>query len=181
MNRDVIIESFNDLLTKLKKGKKKKLSKKNIKIISKNLEGAIYEKACDFSKIHGINQSDDNKNFISVYLNILIGIYSNLDSDSYVGNDRLFDRLFEKEFTEKELINMKHLQLFPERWKEIIDTQSKRDRYLFEVNEEMATDSYTCGRCFKKRCSYYQLQTRSADEPMTTFVTCLNCGKRWRC
>jgi hypothetical protein len=25
------------------------------------------------------------------------------------------------------------------------------------------------------------LQTRSADEPMTTFVTCIACGCRWRC
>ena len=31
------------------------------------------------------------------------------------------------------------------------------------------------------QCSYYQLQTRSADEPMTTFVTCINCGARWKC
>ena len=76
---------------------------------------------------------------------------------------------------------MGHTQMFPERWKEIIDNKSKRDRFLYEVNKEMATDAYTCGRCHKKECSYYQMQTRSADEPMTTFVTCLNCGKRWRC
>ena len=44
----------------------------------------------------------------------------------------------------------------------------------------MATDQYQCGRCHKRLCTYYQLQTRSADEPMTTFVTCLNCGKRWK-
>ena len=31
------------------------------------------------------------------------------------------------------------------------------------------------------KCTYYQLQTRSADEPMTTFVTCINCGNRWKC
>jgi len=40
---------------------------------------------------------------------------------------------------------------------------------------------FTCGRCKKNQTSYYQLQTRSADEPMTTFVTCLNCNKRWKC
>ena len=36
-----------------------------------------------------------------------------------------------------------------------------------------------CGRCKQRKCTSYDLQTRSADEPMTTFVTCLNCGNRW--
>ena len=76
---------------------------------------------------------------------------------------------------------MKHLQMFPEHWKDIYDEKEKRDKFLYEVNKDMATDIFKCGRCKKSECSYYQLQTRSADEPMTTFVTCLNCGKRWKC
>jgi DNA-directed RNA polymerase subunit M/transcription elongation factor TFIIS len=40
---------------------------------------------------------------------------------------------------------------------------------------------FTCVRCKSKKTSYYQLQTRSADEPMTTFVTCLNCDRNWKC
>lgn len=40
---------------------------------------------------------------------------------------------------------------------------------------------FTCNRCKSKKTTYYQLQTRSADEPMTTFVTCLNCDKSWKC
>ena len=42
------------------------------------------------------------------------------------------------------------------------------------------TDQFKCGRCNQRKCKYYQMQTRSADEPMTTFVTCVNCGNRWR-
>lgn len=38
----------------------------------------------------------------------------------------------------------------------------------------------TCTLCQSQQCTYYQLQTRSADEPMTTFVTCHNCGRRWK-
>ena len=34
------------------------------------------------------------------------------------------------------------------------------------------TDQFQCGKCRKRQCSYYQMQTRSADEPMTTFVIC---------
>jgi transcription elongation factor S-II len=40
---------------------------------------------------------------------------------------------------------------------------------------------FTCNRCKSKKTTYYQLQTRSADEPMTTFVSCLNCDKNWKC
>lgn len=42
------------------------------------------------------------------------------------------------------------------------------------------TSMYTCGHCKNTQCAYYQLQTRSADEPMTTFIRCLKCGKRWK-
>lgn len=54
------------------------------------------------------------------------------------------------------------------------------------LNSQMAkdnaaeTDQFKCGRCNQRKCKYYQMQTRSADEPMTTFVTCVNCGNRWR-
>lgn len=54
------------------------------------------------------------------------------------------------------------------------------------LNSQMAkdnaaeTDQFKCGRCNQRKCKYYQMQTRSADEPMTTFVTCINCGNRWR-
>jgi len=40
---------------------------------------------------------------------------------------------------------------------------------------------FTCGRCKSVKTTSTQKQTRSADEPMTVFVLCLNCGKRWKC
>ncbi|XP_063167865.1 transcription elongation factor A protein 3 isoform X2 [Candoia aspera] len=42
------------------------------------------------------------------------------------------------------------------------------------------TDLFQCGKCKKKDCTYNQVQTRSADEPMTTFVLCNDCGNRWK-
>ncbi|CAH1645073.1 unnamed protein product [Spodoptera littoralis] len=42
------------------------------------------------------------------------------------------------------------------------------------------TDMLKCGKCKKKNCTYNQLQTRSSDEPMTTFVLCNECGNRWK-
>ena len=46
---------------------------------------------------------------------------------------------------------------------------------------EVETSIFLCSRCKKRRCTYYELQTRSGDEPMTQFVSCLNCGKKWTC
>ena len=47
-------------------------------------------------------------------------------------------------------------------------------------NMQASTDMFTCRKCKSKKCSYYELQTRSADEPSTIFVTCLECGKNWK-
>lgn len=43
-----------------------------------------------------------------------------------------------------------------------------------------STDLLKCGKCKKRNCTYNQVQTRSADEPMTTFVMCNECGNRWK-
>ncbi|KAF2264917.1 hypothetical protein CC78DRAFT_553236 [Lojkania enalia] len=35
-------------------------------------------------------------------------------------------------------------------------------------------------KCRNDRAYFYQLQIRSADEPMTTFYKCTKCSKEWR-
>ena len=42
------------------------------------------------------------------------------------------------------------------------------------------TDMYKCGKCKQNKTVYYKLQTRSADEPETTFITCVNCNHKWK-
>ncbi|KAH9619288.1 hypothetical protein KSS87_007356 [Heliosperma pusillum] len=58
------------------------------------------------------------------------------------------------------------------------------EKKLFDCERGAApkatTDQFKCGRCGQRKCTYYQLQTRSADEPMTTFVTCVNCNNHWK-
>lgn len=48
------------------------------------------------------------------------------------------------------------------------------------LEEEATTDQFKCFKCEQRKCTYFQLQTRSADEPMTTFVTCLSCDSHWK-
>lgn len=64
-----------------------------------------------------------------------------------------------------------------------------RDRKLAEEalfkargagSAQAETDMFMCGKCKGRRCTYFQMQTRSADEPMTTFVTCVSCGNHWK-
>lgn len=68
------------------------------------------------------------------------------------------------------------------------EMKSLRDQFTKEaiLDHQMSktggtnTSLFKCGRCLKSNCSYNQLQTRSADEPMTTFVFCNECGHRWK-
>ena len=63
----------------------------------------------------------------------------------------------------------------------MIDAKIKRDKNKFEINVTAATDVFTCRKCKGNQCTYYQMQTRSADEPMTVYVSCCICGNRWKC
>ena len=68
----------------------------------------------------------------------------------------------------------------PQRWREIIEKTIEKEKALYS-QKKTASIFMHCSSCKKKtKCDYYQLQTRSADEPMTTFVTCLECDKRWK-
>lgn len=72
-------------------------------------------------------------------------------------------------------------------------SSERREQALVQQREhikrgEMGADApdqnhkgrFCCGKCGSWRTDYYQLQTRSADEPMTTFVTCYHCMHKWR-
>ena len=56
----------------------------------------------------------------------------------------------------------------------------KRCMHDADEEEKATTDMFQCSRCRERKCTYYQMQTRSADEPMTTYVTCCKCNKRWK-
>ena len=76
---------------------------------------------------------------------------------------------------------MTHQELNPKKWEALIEQKIKRDKAKYETKIQAATDIFKCRKCKSNECTYYQMQTRSADEPMTTFVSCINCGNRWKC
>jgi len=59
-------------------------------------------------------------------------------------------------------------------------TKEAIDDHQMAKSEGTKTDLLRCGKCGKRNCTYNQMQTRSADEPMTTFVLCNECGNRWK-
>lgn len=87
--------------------------------------------------------------------------------------------------------------------REALTKESIREHQLSKVGGT-ETDMFICSKCHGKSCTYtqvrvhlqadrplfshwsspprscVQVQTRSADEPMTTFVLCNSCGNRWK-
>jgi len=161
---------------------KKKLNKIiRRKKFSLNLEKGIFNYTIQTARLRNVVRKWDNKAFVMIYVDKFKSILLNLNAKSTVKNKELLKRLKNKEFKAHELAFMTHQELYPEKWKYLIDKKIKRDKSEGVVDLSAATDEFFCFKCKKRKCSYYQMQTRSADEPMTTFVTCLLCGNNWRC
>lgn len=142
------------------------------------IENGVYNWTIDYSSSKGIVKNWKNPKFRMLYMAKSRSVIANLQPSAYVGNSRLLSRLLEKEFTPKDLAYMKPENVFPEAWKQVLDVKLMRDQY--SEKPEAMTDQYKCGRCKKRECVYQELQLRSSDEPMSLFITCLNCGNRWR-
>jgi transcription elongation factor S-II len=54
------------------------------------------------------------------------------------------------------------------------------DKAMVAKAEKSVSQHLQCGKCGQRKVSYTQAQTRSADEPMTTFCECLHCGNKWK-
>ena len=142
---------------------------------SKNLEKGIFNWSLKEAKNRKVVKQWNNIYFVRIYLDHLRSIFNNLKN-----NHALIELVETNKIKSHELAFMSHQELNPQRWAESIRLKSIRDKNKYEQNLEAVTDSFTCRKCRSKKCTYYELQTRSADEPMTIFVTCLDCGSKWK-
>lgn len=79
-----------------------------------------------------------------------------------------------------EFVNSSPVDQTPDRWRHILQAALEKDKAKYSKKTTANIEMY-CRSCKKKsKCDYYQVQTRSADEPMTTFVTCLECDTKWK-
>lgn len=139
-----------------------------------NLEKGIYNYAIKEANNKKIIKKWDNPYFVQLYLDRLKSIYINLK------NKDLLLKLQTDDINPQILAFMTHQEMNEDIWRVLLEQKMKRDANKFTNNIQASTDMFTCRKCKSKRCTYYELQTRSADEPATIFVTCLDCGKNWK-
>lgn len=147
---------------------------------SKEIEESIYKWTLEYASSHDIVRNWKSKRFQRTYIAKANNVIANLDPSSYVGNSRLIERMNADEFKPSTIAFMKPENMFPELWRECIDTKIKQAETIFEEKPAAMTDKFKCGKCKKRECSYREVQLRSADEPMTLLITCINCGHRWK-
>lgn len=166
--RDKVVENFTELIEN--------------KQLALELEDYLLHFISDKALKEGIDIDWGNKVFWNNYRNQAVSLYENLQGDkSYVSNEmNWLEKLKGGEITPKQLVELSPSVLCPARWQKHIESTLESDKKLYSHKKATAAVMY-CSGCRKKtNCDYYLLQTRSADEPMTTFVTCLECDRRWK-
>jgi DNA-directed RNA polymerase subunit M/transcription elongation factor TFIIS len=126
-----------------------------------------------------------NPLFVEIYVLKCVQMYCNLNpKNKTVKNPDLLQKFLTKEVEMEYMVReMTPMEMFPGRWKEALDglNEIRNLETLAQVDwKTMADGINKCRKCKSYKTTYYQLQTRSADEPMTTFATCHKCSNRWK-
>lgn len=127
-------------------------------------------------EMNKLNNCDENE---KAYKDKYRIIYSNIISKN---NPDLKHKITNGDVTPQYLVSCDPKELAPEHLKKKLEEIAKQNLHNAQgaTIQRSITDRFTCGKCKEKKVSYYQLQTRSADEPLTTFCTCESCGNRWK-
>lgn len=115
----------------------------------------------------------------AAYKEKIRSLYQNLKNKS---NPGLRKRILSGEVTPARFVTMSHEEMKSKQQREE-DMKIAKDNMnnaMVAQEEKSVSTSLECGKCHQKKVSYSQAQTRSADEPMTTFCECQNCGNRWK-
>jgi DNA-directed RNA polymerase subunit M/transcription elongation factor TFIIS len=142
------------------------------------IEKSIYNYTIREARDKKVERTWNNKLFVFLYKKNFSKVYSNVATNK---NATFVMKKLKYGYWEPEnIILMSHEELYPDMWEDFIIKNKKKMDLLSLDNKQQGSNMFRCGRCKKNNCTYFQLQTRSADEPMTTFVTCLECNNRWK-
>ena len=142
--------------------------------IAIKIEISIFE----YSLIYCLNNKY-NKNYIKpVYEEKFNFIITNLDENNLKINNQTFKKdILLKKINPAYVAFLSPQQVHPQRWANLINKR----KYIEQRENNIAySDAYKCYKCGESKCKITQAQTRSADEPMTTFVVCLVCHNTFK-
>ena len=142
-----------------------------------NIEVAVYNHTIRVATDTKVVKSWTNQAFVVLYNSYLYSVITNI---TRTGMIHVF---IDPSFDPSVIENGSIAQFNPGKWEPIVHQTTMKADGMYETNAEASSDDFVCRKpkCRSKRCSHYQMQTRSADEPMTTYVTCLDCGNRYKC
>lgn len=114
-----------------------------------------------------------------VYKDKVRSLFQNLKNKS---NPKLRIRILSGDIKPERFVVMTHEEMKSrqQREEDMKIAKENMNNAMVAQEEKSVSTSLECGKCHQKKVSYSQAQTRSADEPMTTFCECLNCGNRWK-
>lgn len=135
---------------------------------AEQLEKGIFE----FSLIHTFLNNLQEKFVISVYLDKFDDIKNNINGNTKINNKTLKPAILSGEIRPELVPFLSPQQMHPERWSEILNIRKYRED---KENNIATTDLYKCKKCGERKAKISQMQIRCADEPTSTFVTCLVC------
>lgn len=111
----------------------------------------------------------------AVYMDKLHDIISNLKRE----NSHLKKIINTKKIPFQKLAFLSPQEIEPNNWDEL---KRKQELQEYKKKNMGATDLYQCKNCGHRKTQVTQMQTRSADEKMTLFITCMVCYttfKKW--
>jgi DNA-directed RNA polymerase subunit M/transcription elongation factor TFIIS len=139
--------------------------------ISKEVENSIYE----FSKEYA--ETNETPYLIqSIYDTKSDEIVCQLLNNDK-GNNYIVQAIKKKKIDPVKLAFMKPEELNPDKYESLI---KKREMEEYKKNNKKGSSIFTCAKCKKSKCEVSTKQTRAGDEPPTTFVTCLECGHKFK-
>lgn len=143
--------------------------------LATNIEKGIYNYSIKEASNHKIIKKWENPFFVQIYYDRLKTVIFNLKMIP-----GLAEKLITAEITPQTFASMTHQEMCPEKWNELIYLKMKREESKYVNRVEASTDMYQCRKCKSRKCTYYSVQLRSADEPMTTLISCLECSFNWK-